>query len=653
MASKKKQLLSLPRNVALCYVRLSYTRVGDDPDSPERQRANILATCQARGWIPEWYQDVDGHKSGRHEKNRPGWLALKARLGDPDVVALVANDLARLHRKGWRVGNLLEFVEEHGVTLVLAAPGRNLDMSSPMGRVAVMIAAMMDEYYAADVAQRQKDNVAYRRGLGKSVGIPPFGSVRAGDGYLRPSHRGAWLMPDRTHIAGRQGEAPPDPQATWRGYYDCAERILNLYKVNKEGMDTIAYQMNSEGWAFKDRWGNPRPITRDDIRRVVGAWREYAGLVVGGRAKDRNASLIENPTEILYDTGHAIFDLELLRLVGEVQSGRSVTLRAPGIKQHAHPYALTNLLFCAHCEQSARDKNNPTLRSPLSGWNRYGTLRYRHVEGRQCATENRSVPIKCVEDDFSRLINLLTVSTDALPLLVELSIQSERAGQSITDSGIDPEAEKQQAIAKYKRRIEAARHLYEDGDLSREEYLKRKEQNEREIAHWEARTTETEKAALELAMCMEAVDKLARLWNMASDEDRQGMARTLFEYVVYDLDTRRITDFRLKSWADRFLVLRASLYDDHDLLKSGNDDSGAESGTPTDVSGDERAGHENEKFHLKDGTVSCPHGELSRFLDYSAAHSALGVYRLIILVEPQRRQSAMISSANVTGKVHP
>jgi hypothetical protein len=60
------------------------------------------------------------------------------------------------------------------------------------------------------------------------------------------------------------------------------------------------------------------------------------------------------------------------------------------------------------------------------------------------------------------------------------------------------------------------------------------------------------------------------LWDMGEPEDRQGMAHTLFTHVVYNLDTRRIEDFQLKPWADRFLVLRASLYgDDDDNTPSG------------------------------------------------------------------------------------
>lgn len=48
---------------------------------------------------------------------------------------------------------------------------------------------------------------------------------------------------------------------------------------------------------------------------------------------------------------------------------------------------------------------------------------------------------------------------------------------------------------------------------------------------------------------------------ISDDEDRQGMVRNLFSYIVYDLDAQRITDFRLKPWADRFLILRGALYE--------------------------------------------------------------------------------------------
>ena len=135
--------------------------------------------------------DADGHKTGTKEKNRPGWLAVKARLGDPDVVALVANDLSRLHRKGWRIGDLLDFVDEYGVKLVLAAPGKQMDFSTPQGRIVAQVGALFDEWYAIDISQRSRDMIAHRKRDGKTVGLPPFGTVRGEDGYLKPSPLGA------------------------------------------------------------------------------------------------------------------------------------------------------------------------------------------------------------------------------------------------------------------------------------------------------------------------------------------------------------------------------------------------------------------------------------------------------------------------------
>ncbi len=113
-----------PRRVAIGYVRQSYTRSGQDQDSPERQRANIEQVAKTYGLDLELYEDADGHKSGPPLKNWAGWQKAEARLSDPDVAALIANDLPRVHRKGWRIGKLIDFLEERGVRLILAAPGR-------------------------------------------------------------------------------------------------------------------------------------------------------------------------------------------------------------------------------------------------------------------------------------------------------------------------------------------------------------------------------------------------------------------------------------------------------------------------------------------------------------------------------------------------
>jgi hypothetical protein len=400
--------------------------------------------------------------------------------------------------------------------------------------------------------------------------MPPFGTIRNQEGFLIPSPFGAWLLADGRHVAGQQSEDAPEENAQWRGYYDCAYRVLELYVQHKQGIERIAYQIAAEGWAFRDRKQQPRPINRDDVRRVVSNWRQYTGLSPVGRAKDQNASLVDDPAGVLYDTGRAVFPLQLLRKVAQVQEKRSMVKRPFGAVKVARYYALTGLLVCAPCEQKAQAQNNPKLRTRLSGVDQYGKLRYRHTEGVKCGSKARSAPLDMIEQDFGRLISLFTVRSNAEAILFELAAQSQYGFISDKDSK-QFEQEKQQAIAKYRRKMENARYLFEDGDLTREEYLRRKEECQREIAHWEARTTEVEAAAIELRMCMEVVSHIREMWHSGKDEDRQQSARMLFEELVYDLDQQRIVSFTLKPWASRFLILRAALYEAEDDTEGENE----------------------------------------------------------------------------------
>ena len=77
---------------------------------------------------------------------------------------------------------------------------------------------------------------------------------------------------------------------------------------------------------------------------------------------------------------------------------------------------------------------------------------------------------------------------------------------------------------------------------------------------------------MELTMCIHAVDVITRLWEISEDEDKQGMARHLFEHIIYDLDRQEIVDFRLKPWADQFLMLRVGLYAEEQYYNVDNND---------------------------------------------------------------------------------
>ena len=280
-----------------------------------------------------------------------------------------------------------------------------------------------------------------------------------------------------------------------------------------------------------------------------------------------------NVDEIPFKEDRAVFPIDLLREVARVRQERSIRPANDGKKRTTRFYPLSQITFCAHCDELAQEQDDPRLRSALNGVTMRGTRRYRHKHGVQCGSEAKSVMGEQIEDDFKRLIDLLVIDPEMLDYMTELAIQAD--AHMRVNSNVDPEVEKAEQIASCKRRIKAAVQLFGDGYIDVDEYKYRVEKNERELAQWQARTTETEKAGLELAMCLEALDTISRLRDMSDDENKQGMARNLFTEIIVDLDQGRIVDYKLKPSAERFLVIRISLFDE-DEAEPGEENKNAD-----------------------------------------------------------------------------
>jgi len=204
-------------------------------------------------------------------------------------------------------------------------------------------------------------------------------------------------------------------------YYDAAKRVLEIYARDKGGYNRICKLLTREGWAFRDRWHEPRLFKSEDVRRCISNWREYAGIVTEGKARNRRAYESAQQESILYDTGRAVFDLDLLRRVARVQAQRSVNKRPTGSVRRVYPYGLLRLVYCAHCEHIAFKEDNPRRRSRLSGTNT-DKPRYRHAEGVRCGCKRRSVDARQLEADFLRLVQLLTLKPEAHDLMLTLAM---------------------------------------------------------------------------------------------------------------------------------------------------------------------------------------------------------------------------------------
>jgi hypothetical protein len=131
------------------------------------------------------------------------------------------------------------------------------------------------------------------------------------------------------------------------------------------------------------------------------------------------------------------------------------------------------------------------------------------------------------------------------------------------------------ATAKIQRNLDAARHLYEEGAISREDSLLRKPTQKADLARGQNYMAEVRQPHVELMLCAEALNRLTGLWEGATDEGRQLLALGLFEAIVFDLDEQRTTDFKLKALAERLLVVRGMQLggDGTALPPAGNDPS--------------------------------------------------------------------------------
>jgi len=546
---------SVSRTIALCYVRQSLTRDEMPQHSPDRQKANITALCQEHGWIPLWFVDADGHRSGYGEANRPAWQQLKDWLAHPQVVAIVANEPSRVYRQMWRMGRLMEDLDQRGVQLRFASPSSPVrDISHPADRFLLQMYALLDEHLVHDLSRRQKDAIAHRRRQGKTTGIPPFGTVRDREGYLMPSPQGAWVYPDGRMVPGYIEKEASESSALWRGYHACAARLLTLYAESGLGRARIAQQLNAEGWRFRSRKGQPRPLVDDDVRRVVANWPEYGGLVGEKRAKDRAAHYPDDAALAVFPT-RAVFPLELLKTVAETAAVRRQQRRGRGRRPHTDPLLLAGLCYCGQCE--SRDEQEPGAR----GRTRLGTVGgahkhiYRHPSNKECSIHTHSLPAELLESEVGHLIDLLCIPNDTLTALK----------QPFGDMNLEPvelpsEATRLKALTLYEQRLSRAKQLYLSLDIDEEEYKRLIGEYRQVINRLKAAALTPTEYALHLEYCATKMRQMQSLWQTGPNPECRAALRDLFEEFVIDLDTERITSFRLKPWADSYLRACASVF---------------------------------------------------------------------------------------------
>jgi len=479
------------RNVALCYVRKSMVRTATDAVSPERQRANCQAEATRRGYVPEFYEDAEGHRSGRSEKGRPGWLAFKDQLARPDVAAVIVESLSRASRSVKDLATLLDELQAREIALVSLK--EQIDTATAMGRAFIGIIAVINQFESDIASERMKMTITFKREhKGQHFGYTPFGCERdqAADGALRPSREGVWRIGDAV-VVGLRDEPPFADEAraaqVWRGYHDALGRCFEWYAEGDTGNIALRDRLNAAGYLYRDRRGNPRAFDENDVRRMLAAQRVYAGFILNGRAK-MGAGVLRA----------ANFAPIVPRELCDRVQAMMVTRRKYGAQFIAHRkgrlYLLGDLLYCGACGQK------------MGGVFQDGKAFYRHTRAkRQCSAGGQTLA-EPLDAQVLEMLQRFTVPEDLKTRIVALARQMLQAQAR-------PEHRAARAtLAKLGRKLENLKELRIDGEIDRAEYARRKAEIETQIQAAQAHLGDTPPDAARLEQLLTKIDRIISIF---------------------------------------------------------------------------------------------------------------------------------------------
>ena len=129
----------------------------------EKQRDQLQAECDRRGWVPEFVVD---RISARRNSGDSGWSRVWECLADSGIRVVMMPSLSSGARSIRDAALLLQALEARGITLVSIAEG--LDTSYPQGRVLVATTLLMAQFESDVMSKRRKQQIAQRS---RSLGI--------------------------------------------------------------------------------------------------------------------------------------------------------------------------------------------------------------------------------------------------------------------------------------------------------------------------------------------------------------------------------------------------------------------------------------------------------------------------------------------------
>lgn len=171
----------------VAYVRKSLVLGEEDRISEVKQRDAIQEVCERlRLGQPDWYSDVEGHRSGRYEHTRPGWRSAKARFLSAPKSIMIVYELDRSNRNVQAMADLIETIRTDTSRRRLIMIQNRFD-SAVNGWGAREVRNLLDDavsaqYESDKTSERMIYTIATLRAHQVPWGKAPYGMFRSGRG---------------------------------------------------------------------------------------------------------------------------------------------------------------------------------------------------------------------------------------------------------------------------------------------------------------------------------------------------------------------------------------------------------------------------------------------------------------------------------------
>jgi len=153
--------------------------------------------------------------------------------------------------------------------------------------------------------------------------------------------------------------------------------------------------------------------------------------------------------------------------------------------------------------------------------------------------------MEIVHANVQSVLSTLRFRADLLTVMRDLAQHVDEVDLSNRD---DQEARRRVSLRRLQRRLTNLHGDYEEGELERANYEGRLQDMTAKVTALQAQVFTEAVPKVSLLHSIDYLSDLRHLWHIASDTERQTLARLLFEDIVYDLDEQRIVSYRLKAW---------------------------------------------------------------------------------------------------------